>query len=316
MHFGNNLSASGTHRTRVGVFGEMLLDQFASGPVVGGAPFNVARHLAAFGHAPLMISAVGADGHAQPVMAEMDRYTMLRTGVQVTPDHPTGLVDVVMQANGDHQFSIRSNSAWDFIEPATAQIAAAALDPAGFLYAGSLALRGPVSRAAGLALMQSHPGPVYLDLNWREGHVTRDVALQAIGLASTLKVNDDEFFMLCQWHGIAANEGLPQPDSVRQLLRQLPLSLLLVTCGSEGAFAFDGEGRCVAQGRDTRAIQLVDTVGAGDAFSAVVLAGLLRAWDMETTLHRANAFAAHICETRGAVPADLNAYPLWTAGWQ
>ncbi|MES2947049.1 MAG: PfkB family carbohydrate kinase [Pseudomonadota bacterium] len=302
--------------TRIAVFGEMLLDQFASGPVVGGAPFNVARHLAAFGHAPLMVSAVGTDAHAQTVLAEMDRYAMDRAGVQVTPDHATGLVDVAMQANGSHQFSIRSNSAWDFIDTRRALAATAALEPTGYLYAGSLALRSAVSRATGLALMQSHAGPVYLDLNWREGHVTQEIALQAIGLADTLKVNDDEFLMLCQWLGIAATEGLPQHNNVRQLLRQLPLNLLLVTCGSEGALAFDGEGRCIAQGSNTRAIQLVDTVGAGDAFSAVVLAGLLRAWDMETTLQRANTFSGHICETRGAVPVELAAYHQWTADWQ
>ena len=301
--------------TRIAVFGEMLLDQFASGPVVGGAPFNVARHLAAFGHAPLMISAVGTDAHAQTVLAEMDRYAMQRAGVQVTPEHATGLVDVVMHANGDHQFSIRSNSAWDFIEASHAQTAASSLAPAGYLYAGSLALRSPTSRAAGLGLMHAHQGPIYLDLNWREGQVTQEVALQAIGLADTLKVNDDEFTMLCQWLGIAATAGLPQPDTVRQLLRQLPLNLLVVTCGAEGAFAFDGEGHCIAQGRNTRAIQLVDTVGAGDAFSAVVLAGLLRGWDMETTLQRANTFAGHICETRGAVPVDLAKYQAWTADW-
>ena len=301
--------------TRIAVFGEMLIDQFVSGPVVGGAPFNVARHLAAFGHAPLMISAVGADAHASTVLSEMDRYEMDRAGVQVTPDHATGLVDVAMQVNGDHQFSIRTGSAWDFIDPTAAEAATSSLDAAGYLYAGSLALRSPVSRAAGLALMQSHLGSIYLDLNWREGHVTQEIALQAIARADTLKVNDVELAMLCQWFGIAANDGVSQADTVRQLLQHLPLNLLLVTCGADGAFAFDGKGQCIAQGHNTRAIRLVDTVGAGDAFSAVVLAGLLRAWDMDTILQRANAFAGHICETRGAVPANLAAYKEWTANW-
>lgn len=301
--------------TRVAVFGEMLVDQFESGAVVGGAPFNVARHLAAFGHAPLMISAVGSDAPAQTLLAELARFAMDHSGVQVSPDRLSGLVDVVMQANGDHQFSIRSDSAWDCIELTKARTAALSLVPSGYLYAGSLALRSPLSRATSLALMQAHAGPIYLDLNWRAGHVTQEVALQAIGLANTLKVNDQELTMLYQWLGIDANEGLLQPHSVRQLLRHFSLNLLLVTCGAEGALAFDGEGQRIAQGHNTRALRLIDTVGAGDAFSAVVLAGLLRAWDMPTTLQRANAFAGHICETRGAVPADLNAYAQWTASW-
>ncbi len=303
--------------TGIAVFGEMLVDQFASGPVVGGAPFNVARHLAAFGHDPLMIGAVGTDANGQLVLAEMDRFGMQRVGVQQRSENPTGLVDVAMQANGDHQFSIRTNSAWDFIDAMAAQAAVtASLGPNGWLYAGSLALRSPVSRAAGLALMQAHAGPIYLDLNWREGHVPHHVALQAVNRAGVLKVNDQELAMLCHWFGIAATAGVPQPDSVCQLLRKLsPKKMLVVTCGADGAFAFDGAGDCIAKGLSSRCVNLVDTVGAGDAFSAVVLAGLLRDWNTATTLQRANDFAGHICEVRGAVPAELGAYQPWTAGW-
>jgi fructokinase len=301
--------------TRIALFGEMLLDQFASGPVVGGAPFNVARHLAAFGHAPLMLSAVGTDANAQTVWSEMRRYGVQPLGVQTKRDYPTGLVDVAMQPNGDHQFRIHTNSAWDFIDPVEAQKAASELEPSGVLYMGSLALRSAVSRTSGLALMQSHLGSIYMDLNWRQGHVTQEVSLQAIGWADTLKVNDQEFAMLCQWFGIQAPEGLPQTDCVRALLQRLPLNLLLVTCGADGALAFDGDGDCVAHNRNNRSVAMVDTVGAGDAFSAVVLAGMLRAWDLETTLYRANIFAGHICGIRGGVPADLHIYREWTADW-
>ena len=209
-----------------------------------------------------------------------------------------------------------AGSAWDFIEEAPARAAAAALDPAGWLYAGTLALRSPVSRATAWAVMRAHAGPIYLDLNWRGDQVTREVALQTIGLADVLKVNDEELAMLCGWLNVPPAGGVPIPDSARHLLQRLPLQMLLVTCGAEGALAFDSEGRRVAQGRDTRPIHLVDTVGAGDSFSAVVLAGLLRGWDMGTTLARANAFAGQICEVRGAVPPDLTAYAQWVDAWQ
>ncbi len=302
--------------TRIAVFGEMLVDQFEAGAVVGGAPFNVARHLAAFGHEPLMISAVGHDAHGALLLAEMQRYGMQGGGVQRLANHATGLVDVAMQANGDHEFHIRSNSAWDFIDAAAAHAAAAALGSTGWLYAGSLALRSATSRAAGLGLLQAHGGPVYVDLNWREGQVSREVALQAIDRADVLKLNDLELAMLCQWFGIASVAGLPEPSHVRQLLGKLsPKELLLVTCGAEGALAFDGAGECTARSHNTRRIELVDTVGAGDSFSAVALAGLLRGWNIGTTLQRANDFAGHICEVRGAVPSDLKAYPQWTGDW-
>lgn len=199
---------------RIAVFGEMLVDQFEAGPVVGGAPFNVARHLAAFGHAPLM------------------------------------------RADGGHQFVIRTGCAWDAIEDEAAGAAIATLDPQGWLYCGTLALRSTVSRATSLKLLRAHTGSKYLDLNWREGHVEHETALQAARLADVLKVNDEELEML------------------------------------------------------------VDTVGAGDSFSAVVLCGLLRDWSMPVTLSRANAFAGHICEVQGAVPARLDDYASWTSGWE
>lgn len=259
---------------RIAVFGEMLVDQFEAGPVVGGAPFNVARHLAAFGHAPLM------------------------------------------RADGGHQFVIRTGCAWDAIEDEAAGAAIATLDPQGWLYCGTLALRSTVSRATSLKLLRAHTGSKYLDLNWREGHVEHETALQAARLADVLKVNDEELEMLRLWLGGSVSGNVSIEDSARFVLGHVPLKMLLVTCGAAGALAFDGAGRCIAQSRNARQIRMVDTVGAGDSFSAVVLCGLLRDWSMPVTLSRANAFAGHICEVQGAVPARLDDYASWTSGWE
>jgi fructokinase len=300
---------------RIAVFGEMLVDQFEAGPVVGGAPFNVARHLAAFGEAPLMIGAVGDDAPGRMVMAEFERYGMRQDGVQLNAALPTGVVDVLPRADGGHEFVIRSGCAWDAIGDQAADAALSALDPKGWLYCGTLALRSAVSRATGLKLLRAHPGPKYLDLNWREGHVERETALQAARLADVLKVNDEELEMLRLWLGGSDGGAVSIQDSASLVLEHLPLEMLMVTCGGAGALAFNSAGRCIAHGSNTRQIRMVDTVGAGDSFSAVVLCGLLRGWSMPTTLSRANAFAGHICEVRGAVPAQLADYASWTSGW-
>jgi len=299
--------------TRVAIFGEMLVDRFASGPVVGGAPFNVARHLAASGHAPLALGAVGRDAAGELVMAEFERFGMRRDGVQVIPGLPTGVVDVRMHAGGGHEFIVRPGSAWDGIEEAPARAVLSSLATDGWLYSGTLALRSEVSRATGLALMRAHAGPKYLDLNWREGHVDRATALEAVRVCDVLKVNDEELAMLCGWLD-APQAGNPE-NAAAGLLKRVPLKLLLVTCGAQGALAFDGAGRCIARARSARPVQLVDTVGAGDSFSAVILAGLLRGWSVPQALQQAVAFAAHVCEVRGAVPADLQAYEAWTSDW-
>lgn len=301
----------------IAVFGEMLVDRFPGGWVVGGAPFNVARHLAAFGLNPLMLGAIGTDDDGALVQREFERYGMRCSGVQVLQDRATGVVDVHLGADGSHRFVIRPDAAWDH---AATEPARAAMDPSsrGWLYAGTLALRSPVSRRTQLALMREHKGRIFLDINWREGDVDPEVASVAATLAHVIKVNEDELPMLCRWF------SLPQPaaghgeaalaDAAMALLRKLSLRMLLVTLGPRGALCAQKRG--VTRATPRRAVQLVDTVGAGDAFAAVALGGLCMAWDTATSLQRAVDFSGRICEVRGAVPADMKAYGEWTAGWQ
>lgn len=300
----------------IAVFGEMLVDRFPGARVVGGAPFNVARHLAAFGHAPLMLGAVGNDDDGQRVQREFERYAMRTSGLQVLPDIGTGAVDVHMAADGSHRFAIRPDAAWDNaqLEPARRAAAAAAR---GWLYAGTLALRSAVSRRTQLALMREHAGRIFLDINWREGEVDPEVAAVAAGLAHVIKVNEDELPMVCRWFDLpapAANAGSAElAEAAMALLRKLSLRMVLVTLGARGALCAQNRG--VSRALPRRAVRLVDTVGAGDAFAAVALAGLCRGWDTAPLLERAVDFSGHICETRGAVPPDLSAYRTWTAHW-
>lgn len=309
--------------SRIAVFGEALVDQFSSGPVVGGAPFNVARHLAAFGMRPLMLSAVGEDDAAATVRAEFVRYGMTQAGLQTLAHIQTGIVDVLTDAAGGHVFSIRDNCAYDAIGAQALAHIKHELAPQGWLYFGTLALRAATSRQTWQALVQAHQGPTYLDLNWRAGQVGRDAVLAALTAATVLKVNEEELAMLLAWD----DAGQVSPPStwhtgsedqvIARFMTQHPrLKRVIVTCGADGYASFDAHGRCDARGAMARQIQLVDTVGAGDAFSAVVLTGLLEDWPWPETLARANHFAAAICEVRGAVPPSLDTYASWTKNWK
>lgn len=298
------------------VVGEMLVDEFPSGPVVGGAPFNVARHLAAFGHAPLFVSAVGEDANGRLLLAELDRYAMSRAGIQQSAGYPTGVVEVKMDDAGAHRFVIHEGCVWDHIGLAPAQAAVTEPQRSGWLYAGTLALRGATSRRTQLALMRDHTGARYLDINWREGHVLPETAMEAVALADVLKANEEELAMLCRWYCCAPPSSLDMDALTRaaqELRGRLGLSLLLVTLGERGALAVDAQR--VLHRAALRAARVVDTVGAGDSFSAVALAGFLRGWDLDLVLARGCEFASRICEVRGAVPPDLDMYAEWTLGW-
>ncbi len=309
--------------TRIAVFGEALVDQFSSGPVVGGAPFNVARHLAAFGMQPLTLSAVGIDAAAATVRAEFVRYGMRESGLQTLAHIQTGIVDVATDAAGGHVFSIRDDCAYDQIGMAALEVVQRELVPQGWLYFGTLALRAAASHQTWQALVTTHQGPTYFDLNWRANQVDRQIVLAALGASTVLKVNEEELAMLLSWDDVQHTSApstwqTGQTDTViAEFIARFPkLERLIVTCGADGYASFDRHGRCDARGGVARAIQLVDTVGAGDAFSSVVLAGLLQDWPWTKILERANDFAAAICEVRGAVPASLDKYDSWTKSWK
>jgi fructokinase len=300
--------------SRVVVFGEMLVDQFASGPVAGGAPFNVARHLAALGLAPLMISAIGADAPGRVLEAELARHGLRGVGVQRRGDMPTGVVDVTLNDDG-HHFHIREHVAWDAIEGAPAlavmRDAEGSASPC-WLYHGTLALRAPISRSAARRLIQHAPGRRFVDLNWRAGQLDPAIALEVARGARVLKVNDAELELVCAWLH-AHPRGLQAQVRVAQAALGVPL--LLVTRGELGAVAFDARGQVLAEAPAPPVTRMIDTVGAGDAFSAVMLAGLSRDWPLPICLRRATALASRICEVRGAVPESLDAYARWTGDW-
>jgi len=131
-----------------------------------------------------------------------------------------------------------------------------------------------------------------------------------------LKANDEELAMLCGWYGCAAPASADVDELVSAacaLRARLGLGLLLVTLGERGALAVDADR--VWRSAAPRAARVVDTVGAGDSFSAVALAGFVRGWDHAVMLQRAGEFACRICEVRGAVPVELAAYAEWTRGW-
>ena len=294
--------------SRIAIFGEVLADCFEDGPVIGGAPFNVARHLAAFGMDPLMLSAVGSDALGASIREEFIRFGMRQDGLQQVA-LPTGIVDVEMLPDRSHTFHIRSGCAWDAIATEPALGALGASTESDWLYTGTLAFRTLESRSTGFALIEAHEGRLFVDLNWRDGHTPTDVALHVLGRADALKVNEEELAMVCRWLGMAGEAGLE--DCAQFLSQRLNFQVLLVTCGAEGAQAFGADGARLARHPGTRVDRIVDTVGAGDGFAAVALAGLARGWAIPLILERATGFAARICQVRGAVLASVAEYPRY-----
>ena len=300
------------------VFGDALVDRFADRAVPGGAPFNVARHLAGLGFAPLMITRVGNDHDGDRIVREFERFAMTIDGMQIDIDHPTGAVDVVESPTG-HAFEILRDRAYDYIEPDASLIEAQRGAPSP-LYFGTLAQRAQLSRHSLASWRAASDAPTFLDLNWRDGHVDRDYALELLASVDTLKLNDDELRMVLAWFDAPGDTSHASPregdasPQVAALMERIRVTRVSVTAGAQGYAAFDRAGTCIAAGSAT-ASHIIDTVGAGDAFSAIALAGMIAHWPLAAALERASEFAAAVCSIRGAVPAASGFHDAWRERW-
>ena len=301
------------------IFGEALVDVFEHEVVIGGAPFNVARHLAAFGLRPVMLTRIGDDAHGALIAEEFRRFGMTTEGVQIDPARPTGYVTVSMSEHG-HSFDIPQGQAFDAICSDDASACVARIGAPHYVYFGSLIQRADISRAALAAVLRASAAPRYLDLNLRPAAGPLPDYRQLLGGVDILKLNEDELQVLLSWYygrqcGMAAPSVGVCNAEIAALMREFGIASTIVTLGGAGAAAFDADGRCLAHEAGIAIDALVDTVGAGDAFSSVMLLGQIRGWPIDISLRRANLFAAAICGIRGAVPRDLAFYEWWVEQW-
>jgi fructokinase len=303
----------------VAVFGEALVDDFGDRQVIGGAPFNVARHLAAFGQDTLMLTRVGLDENGARMRAEFERFGLSTAGLQVDATLPTGRVQVDLDGAGGHRFTILPHQAYDAIDAHAAATALAAARPAT-LYFGTLAQREPASRETLVRLLGATDACRYLDLNVRAGQVTERCVFASLHAADIVKVNEEELQDLFGWytHMRLSTEDMAGSDvrhACATLLRVFSLAGLIVTLGPRGAVYFGADGAYHATPAPASPVRLADTVGAGDAFSAVFLLGRARGWPLGETLARANEFAGAVCGIVGAVPDDRAFYRPFIERW-
>jgi fructokinase len=213
--------------------------------------------------------------------------------------------------NGSHRFEILPMQAYDFIHPAVVRMASLSVNPA-LVYFGTLAQRHEVSKRALKTLLRSTDAARFLDINLRAPWYDEKTLRLSLQNADIVKLNIEEVDILAE---MLVLSGSNSQDQVRELLDQFDLAQVLVTCGDAGAWQINRDGKIAETGKKKRAITLVDTVGAGDGFASVFILGTLLGWPMPTTLDRANAFAAAICEIRGAIPDHADFYQPFTEEW-
>jgi len=295
----------------VALFGEVLADVFPDRSVLGGAPFNVARHLKAFGLNPVLITRTGNDALRAELLEAMADCGMETMGVQCDQSYPTGQVKVYFDG-ASHRFEILPEQAYDHIHASVARMVALSIHPE-LVYFGTLAQRHAVSRSALKMVLNNTSVPTFFDVNLRAPWYDALVLRNSLYRADTVKLNNEEMTLLAEMFALP---GDTLAGYARAFMQTFDIGQVLVTCGAEGAWLVQREGGEVSMMPKGEPVAVVDTVGAGDGFSAVFIMGQLQGWPAEQTLTRAHAFAAAICTLRGAIPEQADFYAPFLKAWR
>jgi fructokinase len=277
--------------------GEVLWDALPEGLFLGGAPFNVACHLRSAGVPATMVSRIGDDRLGEEVVRRAERYGVGVDLIQVDPTLPTGFVRVAVDDAGNPAYEILAPAAWDAIATTEALLRRAA-DARAIVF-GSLAQRNATSRATIERLWESSATMV-LDVNLRPPYDDREIVRRSLRRADVVKLSVPELDRVAEWFGLRGDAEA----MVAALAKQFDCDVVCVTRGSGGAGLWHAGAWTEHPGFE---VEVRDTVGAGDAFLAVLLAGLLAGGSDTSLLQNANLIGAYVATQYGAVPAGQEA---------
>ncbi len=293
------MSATNDPQPLVVCFGEILWDLLPDALYPGGAPFNVAYHLSRHGCSVHLASAVGADALGDELRRRLAAWGLDTSGLRRQPHKPTGYVRAQLGAEGAPAYDIARNVAWDGIEPGGRTLAAAR--KASALVFGSLAQRTSANQRALETLFDELPEDALrvFDVNLRPPHIDRPLLRRLAKKASLLKLNAAEAAYLTEGEDVRAGR---EERAARILFERNGCHSIVITAGARGAgWLLDGTWHW----EDARPVKVVDTVGAGDAFLATLVAGLLLTPAAAPTKLLATACrrGEWVARHRGATPA-------------
>lgn len=277
----------GTSKTDVVAFGEILWDVIEGVPHLGGAPFNFAAHCALCGLKAAIVSSVGDDELGWKACEMARGYGVDVSGVAVHPKSPTGTVLVTLK-NGIPSYDIRTGVAWDEISVTDGFLAQPS--PRA-VYFGTLVQRAPVSAVALRRVLDAwSEAEVFFDVNLRQSYWSKALVEEGLGRTTVLKLNDAE----------QATLGI---EPAKAFAANPRLKVVIVTKGADGCEVFLRDGTSFSSPAEP-AGSVVDTVGAGDAFSAAFLSAYLRGATPRDAAHAGNVRGGFVASRAGAIPME------------
>lgn len=278
--------------------GEVLWDMLPSGKQLGGAPANFAYHVSQLGSPAKVVSAVGKDELG-------DEIQTLFQGKKIPSqlslvDYPTGTVQVTLDQSGIPSYEIKEEVAWDYL-PFTKELEELARQTLVVCF-GSLAQRSEQTRTTLYrfidAMPQNSQTLKIFDINLRQHFYSKEIVHESLCKSNVLKINDEELGIVSTLFGL--QKGSVELEC-RQLLSSYKLKMVILTCGEQGSYVFTSDSISYL---DTPKVAVVDTVGAGDAFTAAFIASLLHGKTIREAHQQAVDVAAFVCTQPGAMPTQ------------
>lgn len=275
--------------------GEALWDVLPEGKKIGGAPANFAYHVSQFGLNSRVVSAVGDDKLGMEILDNF-REKKLNAMVEIVP-YPTGTVQVELDAEGVPCYDIKEGVAWDNI-PYTPALEDLAKHTKAVCF-GSLAQRSVVSRDTINRFIDAMPAEDTLkifDINLRQGFYTKEILCNSFSKCNILKINDEELVTVSRMFGYPA---IDLQDKCWILLAKYNLKMLILTCGVNGSYVFTPGNVSFVE---TPRVEVADTVGAGDSFTAAFVSSILSGLSIGEAHKLAVETSAYVCTQNGAMP--------------
>lgn len=276
--------------------GEALWDVLPEGKKIGGAPANFAYHVSQFGLPSCVVSAIGDDALGKEIIENFTSKGLDQFIAEVP--YPTGTVQVEIDQTGIPLYDIKENVAWDNI-PYTEHLDALAKRTKAVCF-GSLAQRNVVSRNTINHFLDTMPKDddslIVFDVNLRQGFYNKEILCKSMQNCNILKINDEELITVSRMFGYP---GIDLQDKCWILLGKYNLKMLILTCGINGSYVFT-PGNVSFQ--PTPKVEVADTVGAGDSFTAAFIASILKGKSMTEAHSIAVKTSAYVCTQKGAMP--------------
>ncbi len=283
------------YKFKVAGIGELLWDLLPKGKQLGGAPCNFAYHASQAGCESFVISTIGTDELGEEILSVFEELAIDKTYIQQTGDFPTGTVTVSLDAEGIPSYIIHENVAWDnIVWTSSLEALARTVDAVCF---GSLAQRNAVSQQTILNFLNATKNDCLrvFDINLRQSFYNQETILTSLNHANIFKLNDDELPLVAKILGLQGKDD----ELLYQLMNRFSLKMIALTKGAKGSLLMTENEKSIME---VPKVKIADTVGAGDAFTAVLLAGLLQNNDLKKIHNTATRVAAFVCTQNGAMP--------------